>query len=132
MFAWLKQWQDSHVDRRENEARQIVIDHLDKVVARAKFLEEELYRDSTSKKSQAFFIAHAYRGLGTSDLKSLLRINDDGIADWVNTLPEVRAILQVNKLMFISTHPRHEQSSATQLIIVNIGSTSPDTTQPEE
>lgn len=113
--------------RRTEKARAIIVQYLEDVVAKAELIKEKLYTGSFMKRSDAYHISHASPGLSTTRLKWLLRTNDQGVADWVNALPEVQAVLHVNGLMFVYTHthraPYHTTMYPQHLTIVCEGST---------
>lgn len=120
--------------RRVEKARAIVIRYIDEVVAEAELVKEKLYTGPYMKRSDAYHLSHVSFGLSTTQLKWLLRTNDQGVADWANDLPEVRNILHTNGLMFVYTHtyrrPHHTTLYPQHLTIVREGSTHNSMTWP--
>lgn len=107
--------------KNEAEARRMALDHLHAVISKATHMREQqdrvLLEKHRGKHSEASFLAFTFLKLDTGPLKDLLQTDDDGVMEWINSLPETRQVLGFYGLQFVHTHTVRYQKQPRHLTI---------------
>jgi hypothetical protein len=101
----------------ERQAVAIFEEYLDRVVALAKVVREDLPGTSHRNSLQCA------PELDIRELKRLLGMNNDQVMDWANQLPKTYAVLGVHRLKVIHGNTSRRSPEHNELIVVTANST---------